>query len=62
MSITKKIRSYIDENGIKIMAISKKTGIKYAALRSALSDERNLTIEEYVSVCNALDVPVTRFI
>lgn len=56
------LRNYIDEKGIKQKAISKKTGISETALSKILDGSRKCEVNEYVSICKALNVKPDRFI
>lgn len=50
------MREYIEEKGIKQSAIVKKTGMKKQALSDSLNGKRQISADEYVSICDALDV------
>lgn len=54
--IWEKVREYIEEKGIKQSAIVKKTGMKKQALSDSLNGKRQISADEYVSICDALDV------
>lgn len=59
--IYKRLRRYVDEQGIsqKQMAIS--MGISESKLSLMLNGSRRLTVDEYISACKALAVPPQKF-
>lgn len=59
--IKKLILDYLKENGIKQVWLSEKTGIKQHALCSALNDSRNMDVEEYAKICDALGLEYDYF-
>lgn len=59
--VYQRIRKYLEEFGIKQAAIAKKSGMTKQALSDSLRGERNLTAEEYFSICHALNVDVNTF-
>lgn len=58
----KKIKSYLDENGISQTFLSKKTGIELPKLNLALNGGRRLTLLEYELICGALNVNTDKFL
>lgn len=62
MDIAKTIKTYLDDQGIKQSHIAKKTGIKINAINLSLNGKRKLLADEYVSICNSLEVPLDFFI
>lgn len=52
--IRKLISDYLKEMGIKQIWLSEKTGMTQQALSTTLNGERNLDIEEYTKICDAL--------
>ena len=56
-----RIKGYLDENGIKYIRVSEKTGIPMNALSPLLNDKREIKATEYFAICNALKVPLTKF-
>lgn len=56
------IAAYIAKNGIKQSYLAKKTGITPMAVSSIVNLKRDISAEEYVSVCNALDVTLDFFL
>jgi len=55
------IREYLRENGIKQTFVCKKTGISEAKMSAILRERQKMTVEEYVEICRALDVPLQFF-
>lgn len=60
--INENIRKYMDNKGIKQTFISSRTGMNRTAVSMALSGKRNLKVEEYTKICDALSVPYATFI
>ena len=59
--IAEQIREYIEEKGIKQIAIAKATGMSKVALSETLNGNRTLTAEEMKRICLFLEVPCERF-
>lgn len=59
--IKQRIASYVEEKGIKQIYISQCTGLSPQAISLLLRGERNLDVEEYAKLCDALDVPYDFF-
>ncbi len=59
--VYQRIREYLEENGIKQAVVAKKSGMTKQALSDSLCGKRNLTAEEYFSICHALNVDVNTF-
>ena len=55
------ILDYLKEKGIKQVWLSEKTGISRQALSTTLNGERNLDIEEYTKICDALELEYDYF-
>lgn len=51
MTIEKAIAREIDERGIRISAVSEKTGVRYSVLQLSLRGQRELRAEELLAVC-----------
>lgn len=62
MNVATKIKKYIRDNGIKQSFISEKSGLSNNQLTLSLNNKRKLEIEEYIKICNALDVDIKCFI
>lgn len=56
-----KIKTYLDDNGIRYTHVSQKTGIPMDILSLLLSGKRKVEAAEYFAICNALNVPLTKF-
>ncbi|MBQ1450454.1 MAG: helix-turn-helix transcriptional regulator [Eggerthellaceae bacterium] len=59
--IAERIKSYIQEKGYKQVAIADGIGMKKVAMSETLNGNRNMTAEEYVRICDFLEVPYSRF-
>ena len=59
--IKQEIAKYIEEKGIKQVFISQKIGIPPQSVGLILRGERNLDVEEYAKICDALGVPYDFF-
>lgn len=51
-----KIKNYMDSKGIKYSHIAEKTGIKMNVFSAMLNNKRKITVEEYFTICDALQV------
>ena len=58
----RKIKSYLDANGLKYKAVAEKSEIDYAAFVNILSGNRTLKADELLRICEALDVPFDYFV
>lgn len=56
------ILQYLEKNGIMQKFLAEKTGMSTQAICKFLKGERKLDIDEYVKICNALNVPYSFFI
>lgn len=56
-----KIKNYLDNNGIKYVYVSEKTGIPMNVLSPMLNEKREIKATEYFIICNALNVPIASF-
>ena len=59
--IAERIKNYVDEKGIKQIAIANATGMSKVAVSETLNGNRTLTAEEMVRICRFLEVPCERF-
>lgn len=59
--VKQSIANYIKKSGIKQKFICEKTGMSQQALCSLLKGKRNLEIDEYICLCDALGVDYTLF-
>lgn len=62
LNVGKRIKKYLDENGIKQTHLAEKTGIKLQKLNLSLNGNRKLPYEEYELVCGALGVGTDKFL
>ncbi len=51
-----KIQEYLNNNGIESSYLAHQLNINDNILNSKLSNESKISIEEYVGICNALEV------
>jgi len=56
MDIAKKIQTYMKETGRTQTYLCKRTGLSTTAVSLTLNGKRRLRLDEYCSICNALDV------
>lgn len=61
MIIGKLIKKYLDENGITQTFICGKTNIPDSIFSNMLNGKRKIEIDEYESICKALNLPVNYF-
>ena len=59
--IAERIKAYVDEKGIKQVAIASATGMSKVAVSETLNGNRTLTAEEFRRICDFLEVPCERF-
>lgn len=57
----KRIKTYLDKNGIRYTHVSKKTGIPMNVLSPMLNEKREIKAVEYFTICNALKVSLDEF-
>lgn len=57
----KKIKKYLDENGIKYIFLAEKTKMPMNIISPILNGKREIKAEEYFLICNALGVPLDKF-
>lgn len=62
MSIREKVRAYIDDNGLKQIAIAQKAGIPNATFNAILNGKRKMYAEDLQAICTALNVSSEMFI
>lgn len=56
-----KIKKYLDDKGIRYTHVSEKTGIPMDTLSLLLNGKRSVEATEYFAICDALNVPLTKF-
>lgn len=62
MDTYKKIKLYLDENGISQTWLSNKAGIPLPKLNLSLNGNRKIPLEEYELICGALNVNTDKFL
>lgn len=60
--IAERIAEYISAKGIKQRPIAEAIGISPVSMSETLRGNRTLTAEEYVGICNFLEVPYSKFV
>ena len=55
------IKNYLDRHGIRQKFLSEKTEIPENALSAMLNGNRRIEVNEYISICKALHVPLDTF-
>ena len=59
MSVTRNIAKYIDDIGINLSDLSKKSGVEYSMLYASLGNgkrQRELKADELTSICSVLRI------
>ena len=59
--IAERIADYVKEKGIKQTTLAKVLGIAPQSMCETLKGNRTLTAEEYVEICDFLEVPYSKF-
>ena len=62
MSVYQKVRAYIEDNGIKQIAVAKKCGISNVTFNAIMNGKRTLYADDLRKICLALDVSPEMFI
>lgn len=62
MDVGIKIKNYLESIGMSQSFLSSKTGIPMPKLNLALNAKRRISLDEYETVCWALNVPVGTFL
>ena len=62
MRVFEKIRTYIEDNNISYIAISKKTGISEDNINAIFDGKRTLYADELKKICLALDISPEYFL
>lgn len=60
--VGQRIKSYLEDNGIKQAFICEKTGIPSMIMSNILSGQRKIEVMEYFRICQALKVDMMTFI
>ena len=61
MMLHEKIAEYIKENEISQKKLADRAGMSENALSLSLNGKRKLLADEYISICEAMCVPYSRF-
>lgn len=59
--IAENVASYMKNKGIKQNAVAKSIGISNVAMSETLAGRRTMTADEYVGICDFLEVPYSKF-
>ena len=59
--VYEEIANYIEDVGINQSAVARKIGMSKQTFGKCLKGERKITADEYVAICDALQVPVSKF-
>lgn len=62
MSLSENINRYLENNGIMKNFLAEKTGMTQNAVSLSLNGKRKLSADEYISICQALNVPFETFL
>ena len=62
MSLSENINRYLENNGIMKNFLAEKTGMTQNAVSLSLNGKRKLSADEYISICQALNVPLETFL
>ena len=62
MRVYEKVRAYIDDNGLKQIAVAQKAGIPKATFNAILNGKRTLYADDLRAICLALNVSPEVFI
>lgn len=62
MSVYEKVRAYIDENGLKQVAVAEKAGIPKNTFNAILNGKRTLYADDFRAICLALNTSPELFI
>jgi predicted transcriptional regulator len=53
------VRDYIEDHGITMTHVSKKTGIPLELLRRSLNGTRRLQADEFISICACVGIDIS---
>ena len=62
MYVYEKVRNYIDEHGIKQVAVAKKAGIPNVTFNAIMNGKRTMYAEDLKAICIALNVSPETFV
>lgn len=60
--VGEKIKNYLDCNGIKYSFVADAIGVNANAFSSMLKGTRKIAVEEFISICNTLNVETNLFL
>ena len=56
------IKGYLEAKGIKQIFLVEKSGIPQSVLNAILNNNRKIEVNEYINICNALNLPLDYFV
>lgn len=62
MSVYEKVRAYLDNNGLKQVAVAQKAGISKVTFNAIMNGKRTLYADDLRAICLALNVSPELFI
>lgn len=62
MAVGKEVKRYLQQHGISQTFLARKSGIKLPKLNQTLNNKRPMSADEFIAICQALDVPPNKFI
>lgn len=62
MSVHEKVRAYLDDNGLKQVAVAQKSGISKVTFNAIMNGKRTLYADDLRAICLALNVSPELFI
>ncbi len=62
MQVYKKVRAYIDDNGLKQVIVAQKAGISKVTFNAMMNGKRTMYADDLRSICLALNVSPELFI
>ncbi len=62
MCVYEKVRAYIDENGLKQVAVAQKAGIPKVTFNAIMNGKRKMYADDLRAICLALNVSPELFI
>lgn len=60
--MAEKIKKYLNENKMTIKDLAEKSGINVRILYGVFNNKRKLSADEYIAICNALNVSPDFFV
>ena len=62
MEVGQRIKEYTSSQGIKQKYLAKRIGVDDSQMSKILNGTREININEYLSICHALNVPIDKFV